>query len=209
VWNPIDSIFVFDTEKFFTEYEKAGHYIEALENGTGYNWDRPCCWMDEGILAVGHNPDEGEKGNRPSVIALFDTANITDEPYKFVDQEGNVIDEGVRHYFRRIKTIPFDGFDISREEDQDPSFTPVYNEVRGSLYFDAAARVFITVGNQMGLFIADEEGKVLAEDPAYRGYAYSPEFRVFYKFEAEPEYRVTSRGLDEILPGGRKRAGKI
>ncbi|MDR1899171.1 MAG: hypothetical protein LBQ55_04100 [Treponema sp.] len=200
MWHPIDNIRVFDTKRFFTEYEKASHHIEALENGTGYNWDRPCCWMAEGILVVGHNPDEGEKGNRPSVIALFDTANVTEEPYTWADQEGNVVGEGIRHYFRRIKTIPFDGFDISREEDQDPSFTPVYNEVRGSLYYDAAARVFITLGNQKGIYIADEEGKVLVEDPAYRGYAYSPGFRVLYKFEAEPEYAVTSRGLDEVLP---------
>jgi hypothetical protein len=45
---------------------------------------------------------------------------------------------------------------------------------------------------------------VMTEDPAYRGYAYSPDFSLFYKFGAEPEYAVTIRGLDEVLPRGRK-----
>jgi hypothetical protein len=200
VWQPIDGIYVFDKKRFLTEYEKAGNGIDSFEGGqTGYNWDRPCCWMAEGILAVGHNPDEGEKGNRPSVIELYDTSEVTDEPYKWFDQNNEVVSEGVSHFYKRIKTIPFNGFDISREEDQDPSFIPVYNEVRGRLYYDSQFRVFITVGEQKGLYITDEEGKTLVEEGAYKGWRYAPEFQMFFKFDTSPELAFSCRGLKDAL----------
>jgi hypothetical protein len=199
----MDRIRVYDTEKFFSEYDNAAQVIEFFEDQTGYNWDRPCCFMAEGILAVAHNPDEGEKENsrNSSVIELYDTVNVIDEPYRYVTDAGETEAEGVWHYHKKIKTIPFDGLDLSWEEDQDPSFTPICNEVSGSLYYDSRTQVFIGMGKQKGLYIAGSEGNLLLEDAQYKDWRYSPAFRVFYRFKTEGGYTVTVRSLEEVLEG--------
>jgi hypothetical protein len=202
VWQPMDRIRVYDVEEFFSQYDKASCVLDSFGNQTGYNWDRPACFMAEGILAVAHNPDEGGNTNPPSVIELYDTIKKFEEPYRYEyeGRSGKTVAEGVYVYSKRIKTIPFDGVDKTREEDQDPSFTPICNEVYGDLYYDRKLDVFIGMGKQKGLYISDSEGKVLLMDPQYADYQYSPEFRMFYRFSVQEA--VSTRFLEEALAGG-------
>jgi hypothetical protein len=158
--------------------------------------------MAEGILAVAHNPDEGENAKTPSVIELYDTTKKMEEPYRYEDQSGKTVAEGTYVYYKRIKTIPFDGVDKTREEDQDPSFTPICNEVYGNLYYDDVKKVFITIGKQKGLSVTDTEGKILVQNMDYAAYQYSREFRLFYRLSvADGGYKVDVISLNTILNG--------
>jgi hypothetical protein len=157
--------------------------------------------MAEGILAAAHNPNEGGNIKTPSVIELYDTTKKLEEPYRYEDQSGKTEFEGVYVYYKRIKTIPFDGVDKTREEDQDPSFIPVCNEVYGDLYYDSKRDVFIGMGKQQGLYISDSEGKVILIDSEYADYRYSPEFRIFYRFSGDGGYKADVISLDTILAG--------
>jgi hypothetical protein len=157
--------------------------------------------MAEGILAAAHNPNEGGNIKTPSVIELYDTTKKCEEPYRYENQSGETEFEGVYSHYKKIKTIPFDGVDKTREEDQDPSFTPVCNEVYGELYYDRKLDVYIGMGKQKGLYISDSEGKVLLTDLQYADYQYSPEFRMFYRFNAAGGYKADVIGLDTILTG--------
>jgi hypothetical protein len=201
VWQPMDRIQVYDVEEFFSQYDKASCVLDVFENQTGYNWDRPACFMAEGILAVAHNPNEGGNIKTPSVIELYDTTKKTEKPYRYEYEgvNGKTVSEGVYVFYNRIKTIPFDGVDKTREEDQDPSFTPVCNEVYGDLYYDKKLDVFIGIGEQQGLYISDSEGKVLLTDLKYADYQYSPAFRMFYRFSTAGGYKADLVSLDTIL----------
>jgi hypothetical protein len=184
-------------------YELHCHKIETLTDfyfQTGYNWDRPACFMAEGIIAVAHNPNEGGNAKTSSVIELYDTTKKLEEPYRYENKSGETEFEGVYVYYKKTKTIPFDGANKTREEDQDPSFTPVCNEVYGDLYYDSKRDVFIGMGEQQGLYISDSEGKVLLIDPQYADYRYTVEFRVFYRFSViDGGYKADVIGLDTIL----------
>jgi hypothetical protein len=200
VWQPMDRIQVYDVKDFFSQYDKASCALEWFENQTGYNWDRPACFIDEGILAVAHNPNEGGNIKTPGVIELYDTTKKLEKPYhyEYEGESGKTVSEGVYFYYKRIKTIPFDGVDKTREEYQDPSFTPICNEVYGSLYYDSKRNVFIGMGEQQGLYISDVEGKILLIDAQYADYQYSPEFRMFYRFNSD-DSKADVVSLDTIL----------
>jgi hypothetical protein len=197
VWQPSDNIRVYEVTDFFRLYDQASCVLAYFDNGTGYNWDRPACFCGEGLLAVAHNPAEGENVASPSVIELYDTTQIREEPYSY--SYGDMVNEGTYKYYQKCKTIPFDGVNKSRAEDQDPTFTPVCNEVSGELYFDHELRLFITVGKQKGLYIADMEGRVLAQNLAYADYQYCPGLRYFYLFKGENRYSHQVVSLEEIL----------
>jgi hypothetical protein len=119
----------------------------------------------------------------------------------FFEEKYPVACRGV-FYYKRIKTIPFDGVDKTREEDQDPSFTPICNEVYGNLYYDGKLDVFIGMGKQKGLYISDSDGKVILTDAQYADHRYSPEFHMFYRFSAaDGGYKADVMDLDTILAG--------
>jgi hypothetical protein len=71
--------------------------------------------------------------------------------------------------------------------------------VYGNLYYDDVRKIFITIGKQKGLYIADTEGKILVQNIDYAAYQYSREFRLFYSLStADGGYKADVISLDSL-----------
>jgi hypothetical protein len=73
VWQPYEVVTFYLIENFLREFELSNIQIE-FEETSGYNWERPICWIDSKNLAVSYNKMEsGEiKGDIPSEIIFVD-----------------------------------------------------------------------------------------------------------------------------------------
>jgi hypothetical protein len=183
VWQPMESIMVYDVDRFFTEYDKASVQLDPPQHVSGYNWDRPLCWVDNHTIAIGHNPNEGntDAGPVPSRILLYDISREkVMGQYRLEKSDGTVEPLGAYEYYPLVGSIPFDGFAMVEEYGQ------CHYEVTGELYYDSAKGWFIGLNTQTGLLIADREGNVIYADTDFKGWQYSPEFRFLYKFQADP-----------------------
>lgn len=74
VWSPVDIITIYNTEQFLTTYEQQHSYLD-FGGTSGYNWDRPACWIDNQHIAVGYDISEDEEmkeNNSYSEILIMD-----------------------------------------------------------------------------------------------------------------------------------------
>ncbi len=73
VWQPYEVITLYSIENFLKEFELSHTQIEFKET-SGYNWERPICWIDNKTLAISYNEREsGEiKGDVSSEIVFVD-----------------------------------------------------------------------------------------------------------------------------------------
>lgn len=73
VWQPYEVITLYSIENFLKEFELSHKQIN-FEETSGYNWERPICWIDNKTLGISYNKKEdGEtKGDIPSQIVFVD-----------------------------------------------------------------------------------------------------------------------------------------
>ena len=73
VWQPYEVITLYSVIGFLKYYELS-HTAITFEETSGYNWERPICWIDNRTLGISYNKKEtGEiKGKIPSEIIFVD-----------------------------------------------------------------------------------------------------------------------------------------
>lgn len=73
VWQPYEVITLYTVKDFLENYELSSTAIE-FEETSGYNWERPVCWIDNQTLGISYNKKEaGEiKEETPSEIIFVD-----------------------------------------------------------------------------------------------------------------------------------------
>jgi hypothetical protein len=183
VWSPFDTITIFNIRDFFKTFEPGAIMIDLENNTSGYNWDRPCCFVDNETIAVilddakktgGLDPGE-EKNYEYNQLAFF---KITDEYIKKHEHRYT--------YIIPEKTVKCVAFDADNE----------YGEVRGLLYFDQykGYLVAVTPGGSSAVSLS---GEILAQVPEAVftkttfnyvdnitiGWDYTPEHHVLYSWQ--------------------------
>ncbi|MDQ0418023.1 hypothetical protein J2Z48_002212 [Croceifilum oryzae] len=175
-WSPVDSVIVYSVDDFLKQYEKCFKSIEMFDVFSGYNWDRPLCFMGNHSIVIGHNPNEGEDGAEkvPSEIFIYDIHKG--------EKGGFVKDIPIEH------RVQFDGFHMDDE----------YG-AQGNLFYDEETDYFIGLNKVTGLIITDRNGNVLKEDNHFNCYAYSSKDRLFYRDTFENGFKLEIIKLDELI----------
>jgi hypothetical protein len=182
VWSPFDQIRVFGTDDFFQKFERGS---AAVDCGSGYNWDRPCAWIDDNCFAVavddlaktGDMDDDEAAEYEYKSLALFRATDAPDE-----NASG----------FRWIS--PFRSFDCE-------VFVPdEKGEVGGRLYYDDSRKYLVAI-TEDGAFAVGLDGDVVKRAPdvalpaASQGafpkngynpcirWSYNPKRHVFYTWQ--------------------------
>ena len=182
VWSPQDHITLFDLDAFMKSYEKEAIFISYPYYADGYNWDRPCCFIDNETFAVilddariaGLDPEEEEEYEYKQ-LALFKTSDVcTSEGRNYCS---------INPYLS-VKCTAFQA-----EKDN-------YGEVHGRLYYDAAKEYLVAV-TPNGSSAVSLSGEVLQsipeaifsgslfkhEDKITLGYAYSSAHHILYTWK--------------------------
>jgi hypothetical protein len=170
VWSPFDQVRVFDTEEFFRTFELGG---AAVDYSSGYNWDRPCAFIDSDLFVIATDDPEGESDSAPRGLTFF---RVSAEAWEN------------KHGFRGIDSCSSVACDV---------FPKKYGEVKGKLYYDQSGGYLVAL-TSCGAFAVALTGEPLAclpdvattvfpshEDLGSRynlnlGWDYSPAHRVFY-----------------------------
>ena len=144
VWSPWDVLYCWSVDKFLKEFESGHVSLDALERN-GYNWDRPCCFVDNETIAWGYNELEAHVPGTP-----------TDQPTELIFQK--------IHTKEIARRMVFEHFDLSGE-----------NEAYGWLWFDRQEDLFVCSSNRLpttelkaptrGTTITDATGKELWRSP--------------------------------------------
>jgi len=119
VWSPYDVLYCWNIERFIKEYEPSVTDLSQLDHN-GYNWDRPCCFIDNQTIAWGYN--EREAGN----------PGVPD------DQVTELIFQNIQST-EIVRRMPFEYFDLSSEK-----------EAYGRLWYDEKQKIFICASNRGG-----------------------------------------------------------
>ncbi len=130
VWQPWDCIMRWSVEGFLTGFESTGESLHQLEN-SGYNWDRPCAFVDASTIAWAYNARESGEDD----VAA-------DAPTELVFQ-----DIHTKEITQRIK------FEYLALTDS--------GEAHGELEFDVASQVFIASSPGRGTVVAGLDGALL------------------------------------------------
>jgi hypothetical protein len=183
VWSPFDQIYLFDTAEFFRTHELGRVHAVC---GSGYNWDRPCAFID-GDLFVAVVDDDRKTGNLDEdELVGYEYRQLTFFSVSAKAQEND-------HGYRWIDCVRNAASDV---------FTPnKYGEVKGRLYYDPVAGYLVALTLDRGAFAVSLNGEILANLPdmltadvsdhgdlgsRYRariGWDYSPEHHVFYGWQ--------------------------
>ena len=175
VWSPVDNIRCFNVREFFSKYELCSF---GIEYANGYNWDRPCTFIDNDtfvIIADDHTKelDEEElKEYEYRQLQFYRLNDITDDKW-----------------LKSFKTIKTDIFECD----------PVYGEVNGELYFDKKLNKLVAL-NDRGAYLVTLEGEITEKIPDIKydsasdkkedifrnakRWKYSSEHHFFYRFSA-------------------------
>jgi len=57
VWSPYDIITLYTINDFLKGYESSSSFLNFIDS-SGYNWDRPLCWLNNQLIATIHYPTE-------------------------------------------------------------------------------------------------------------------------------------------------------
>ncbi|GKX49988.1 hypothetical protein [Budvicia aquatica] len=176
MWAPVDNIRCIEVETFLTGYEFS---TIAVEYTNGYNWDRPCAFLDENrfVIAV----------DRPS------------EDY--YDQ-----DELDAYLPRTLEFYQFSDIDLAEKRLQPYKIVNSglfshneYGEISGELYYDRDYKTLIAIGDK-GVVIVDTDGNKLYDNPhmlmveqKVEGkvkkplfqWIYQPDWHIFYCYHAD------------------------
>jgi hypothetical protein len=181
VWSPFDQILVFGTDDFFREFELNN---AIADSSSGYNWDRPCAWIDDDCFAVavddliktGKMDDDEAAEYKHQSLALFRATDATAK-----NARG----------FSLIS--PFRLFDCE-------AFVPNgEGDVSGRLYYDDSRKYLVAI-TEGGAFAVGLDGEVVKRAPDIalstssqksfaNGYnpciqwSYNPKRHVFYTWQ--------------------------
>ena len=173
VWAPVDNIRCFNVEEFFTKYELCSF---GLEYSNGYNWDRPCTFIDNNtfvIIADNHTNELDEEE-----LKEYEYKQL--QFYRLDDINGD-------KWLKSFKTVETDIFDCD----------PVYGEVSGEIYFDSKLNRLVAL-SEKGIYLVTLDGEITekiadidynsgsnkAEDTFINAgkWKYSSEHHFFYRF---------------------------
>jgi hypothetical protein len=195
VWSPFDQIRVFGTEDFFREFELNS---AGADCGSGYNWDRPCAWIDDDCFAVavddlvktGNMDDDEAAEYEYKSLALFRATDASDKN---------------AYGFRWIS--PFRSLDCE-------AFVPNgEGEVSGRLYYDDSCEYLVAI-TENGAFAVSLNGDIIKRMPdialptsPQKGFAngynphirwsYNPKRHVFYTWQ--DDVGIVERGFETVL----------
>ncbi len=175
VWSPVDNIRCFNVEDFFSKYELCSF---GIEYANGYNWDRPCTFIDNDTFAI---------------IADDHTKELDEEELKEYEyrqlQFYRLNDRTDDKWLKSFKTIKTDIFECD----------PVYGEVNGELYFDKKLNKLVAL-NDRGAYLVTLDGEITEKIPDIKynsgsdkkedifrnakRWKYSPQHHFFYRFSA-------------------------
>jgi hypothetical protein len=159
VWQPYDIIYRFKLEDM--QAGKLNDFQDIqIPIGTGYNWDRPLCWINNNLIAIGYNPREDEEEtyaeDTPSQILIYDLS-----------------DDSIS------KKISANCFALTD-----------YGEVWGELYYHKQLDAFISLNTETGLQIIGRNGQLLHRTMAFKEWKYSPALDLFYILNPSNELRI-------------------
>lgn len=178
VWQPDDMIYLFNTEEFLKSYELCRVYAD-LGLGSGYNWDRPCAFIDNNtfVVALDDTKKSGELDEE-------DSQNYEYYQLAFFKTDAEVHSNEYEHRwiepYRKIKCT---------------AFTPDNDgEVTGKLYYDKMSEQIIAITQDQGAFVISMDGNIIENIPdiiaaqtgvfksneSEIGWDYSPSHSVFY-----------------------------
>ena len=176
VWSPVDNIRCFNVEEFFSKYELCSF---GIEYANGYNWDRPCTFIDNNIFVIA--ADDHTKELDEEELKEYEYRQL--QFYKLDDINGN-------EWLKSFKSLKTDIFECD----------PVYGEVKGELYFDRKLNKLAAL-NDNGAYLITLEGEITEKIPGIsynsesdktenrfrnaKRWKYTPEHHFFYRFSAE------------------------
>jgi hypothetical protein len=140
-WSPWDVLYSWNIDQFNCGFEPGGNCLDMLER-SGYNWDRPCCFIDNDTIAWGYNEREACEPGVP-------------------DHQGTELIFQNIHSKELTQRMPFEFFDLLEKV-----------EARGRLWFDSQKQIFVCSSErekkasqlpveQRGTSIVDTDGKEL------------------------------------------------
>lgn len=149
IWSPWDVLYGWNIDEFLETFESGYVNLSAFERN-GYNWDRPCCFVDNDTIAWGLNLREAGSDVAPD-----------DQPTELMFQ--NI------HSKEVVRRMLFEHFDLTEQK-----------EVSGRLWFDSKNESFICSSNlrshnrtltaeqiapTRGTTIVDSQGKEIWRSP--------------------------------------------
>lgn len=143
VWSPWDVLYVWNIDQFKVDYEPGGVCLNALDRN-GYNWDRPCCFVDNKTIAWGYNEREADNLGVPE------------------DQGTELIFQNI-HSKKIVRRMPFEFFDLTSVK-----------EAYGRLWFDSERDLFVCssrrahsaeINERHGTHVIDSSGTELHHWP--------------------------------------------
>lgn len=166
VWNPVDVLMVYRVEDFLARWEPSG----ANFGGSGYNWDRPICFIGEDSLLVALDRMEAAWCGRMPQEDHTHCADNFDPYHPFVLVNLKEPDEDRYLVVERFLGPDF----LSRD--------PQHGEVKGELDFDEPSGLVIATDASKGSIAFDLDGVVRHEWPELSsdsGWRFFPERRCF------------------------------
>lgn len=139
MWSPVDNIIAYDVSDFFRTFDPGG---AKTEFGGGYNWDRPCTFIDDDtfVAVVDELKDEEEQDNEPYLPLWF---------YRISDAH-----EGHRYrHINAFRKLACDAFGLNK-----------YGEVHGDLYYDPNLENLVAISDKGG-FLLGLDGSIKKHDP--------------------------------------------
>jgi hypothetical protein len=161
VWQPFDVMLLWKIQDFLHQYELKNYCLSFLET-SGYNWDRPLCWIDNQTIEYGLNSMEGttlEEGQAPLSDIIIQR---TDD---------NTI----------LEKVPFDGLYVN-----------TYGEVKGTLEYDRKLNAFIGYHKYTGVTVTDRNGGVLYKDIQLKPERYSTQWGALIVIKGRHEIDIVS-----------------
>ncbi len=162
VWSPYDVMYFWKIEDFIKGFESTLNNLDILAR-SGYNWDRPLCWIDSENIAWGYNPNEG----------------IEDEISKDEKTSSEIIIQNIYDNENVQNKISFNGFSLNE-----------YSEVRGELFYLEDYDCFMGINNESTLTIIDKNGAVLFEKTDIKVIAYNKKLKLVLTFSGDSELKV-------------------
>lgn len=139
IWSPVDTIIAYDVEEFFRSFDPGGIMTEF---GGGYNWDRPCTFIDDDTFAVivDDTLDPEEQETEGYLPLWF---------YRISDAQPR---RDYRHV-NAYRKLPCPAFGLNE-----------HREVHGDLYYDPNRKNLVALSDKGG-FLLDLDGSIKAHDP--------------------------------------------
>lgn len=183
VWHPVGIIRCFSVERFYETYELGSTEIDY---GSGYNWDRPCAFIDDDTFVIAVDDAKADLDEEEQRNYIYNQLWF----YKFNDfNEMNQL--------QCCKKVPCHAFGTISD-----------GEVAGELHYDIEKDVLVALSDRGG-FVMTPEGKTIKEYPemarqfknsqggfinnslACNVWKFSTNHHLFYKLSEETKQIIT------------------